>query len=781
MNQWYIVKLKPNAMNKNVMVVLDSSETKSELASTHLQPLDSANSSVSSTSKFVLRPSALATHTNKLSQPVEKDGTGESSNEAVTGSNSDVASTHSSDSGIFNKNDHAITVSSSTDETSLLSSKPKIDSCTNFVFGENIHERVANVNDEASSSNTPNGTNEFSFAHTASAFLAENSKKDSEANNEASSESLTESAKNYESKKVKRTYEEVAVVTGEENESNVLQVNCKLYIFDNTTSNWVEKGRGMLRLNDKTPTDSQAEIQSRLVVRTQGSLRVMLNSKVWPAMSLEKPSPKSIRISAMDADTVKVYLVQTNTKDADQLFMALDWRIRSLKQREKEEVSSANTATKSDDVDSTTDSPTKRLKLDNSCEADTSTANNSVQTSSQSAMSNSLPSCPTPTEQPLVNTSDLGPGDLAQYVTVGQTEEDETKFSVKKFRGASMYNTKFNPKWTAKYPCIIPDENSELCFWCLCCNRSISCKHQGLTDVERHIKTFTHKKFEGRRYSTNSSDCEDEKKKKRKLMITENIEIIMPETDAEEIPTQIIPELCRHYYNLGSMTGGGGALAMKYDSKIYITPSGVEKEKIIGEDLLVADENGKLLKNATSNKNLKMSSCLPNFMHIFKMRTPAEQSSSSTSTLLNKALHLQAPAGQSSLSPSIYAVAAIHTHSKAAILTTTLFDSTHFRITDLQNMKGIKNAVTGRNLKMKDTLSVPIIKNEEEEDEIQVELAEALRNNPETHAILIRKHGLYVWGKNWKETKLMLENFESIFEIANNMKLYRVNSMERKV
>ncbi|KAG1650821.1 Methylthioribulose-1-phosphate dehydratase [Nymphon striatum] len=230
-------------------------------------------------------------------------------------------------------------------------------------------------------------------------------------------------------------------------------------------------------------------------------------------------------------------------------------------------------------------------------------------------------------------------------------------------------------------------------------------------------------------------------------MITENIEIIMPETDAEEIPTQIIPELCRHYYNLGSITGGGGALAMKYDSKIYITPSGVEKEKIIGEDLLVADENGKLLKNATSNKNLKMS-FIPNFMHIFKMRN---------------------------------AVAAIHTHSKAAILTTMLFDSTHFRITDLQNMKDIKNAVTGLNLKMKDTLSVPIIENEEEEDDIQVGLAEALRNNPETHAILIRKHGLYVWGKNWKETKLMLENFESIFEIANNMKLYRVNPMERKV
>lgn len=38
------------------------------------------------------------------------------------------------------------------------------------------------------------------------------------------SELLCESAKKYESRHVKRTYDEVAVITGEEDESNVLQV-----------------------------------------------------------------------------------------------------------------------------------------------------------------------------------------------------------------------------------------------------------------------------------------------------------------------------------------------------------------------------------------------------------------------------------------------------------------------------------------------------------------------------------------------------------------------------
>lgn len=36
--------------------------------------------------------------------------------------------------------------------------------------------------------------------------------------------SLTESAKEYESKQVKRKFDEVTVITGEEEESNVLQV-----------------------------------------------------------------------------------------------------------------------------------------------------------------------------------------------------------------------------------------------------------------------------------------------------------------------------------------------------------------------------------------------------------------------------------------------------------------------------------------------------------------------------------------------------------------------------
>lgn len=45
-------------------------------------------------------------------------------------------------------------------------------------------------------------------------------------------------------------------------------------------------------------------------MRTQGSLRVVLNTKLWPSMTLEKGNEKSLRITAMDADKdIKIYLI----------------------------------------------------------------------------------------------------------------------------------------------------------------------------------------------------------------------------------------------------------------------------------------------------------------------------------------------------------------------------------------------------------------------------------------------------------------------------------------
>lgn len=48
-------------------------------------------------------------------------------------------------------------------------------------------------------------------------------------------------------------------------------------------------------------------------MRTQGSLRVVLNTKIWPGMTIERASAKSVRITAMDTDeNVKVFLIMVS-------------------------------------------------------------------------------------------------------------------------------------------------------------------------------------------------------------------------------------------------------------------------------------------------------------------------------------------------------------------------------------------------------------------------------------------------------------------------------------
>jgi len=141
---------------------------------------------------------------------------------------------------------------------------------------------------------------------------------------------LTDSARELEeARAAKRKYDEVAVVTGEEDELNVLQIYGKLFAFDKVQGTWIERGRGTLRLNDKQ-LENQT-LQSRLVMRTQGSLRVILNTKIWADMTVDKASTKSVRLTAMDGDQIRVFLLMASLKDTETLFNALEWRLATVR------------------------------------------------------------------------------------------------------------------------------------------------------------------------------------------------------------------------------------------------------------------------------------------------------------------------------------------------------------------------------------------------------------------------------------------------------------------
>lgn len=203
-----------------------------------------------------------------------------------------------------------------------------------------------------------------------------------------------------------------------------------------------------------------------------------------------------------------------------------------------------------------------------------------------------------------------------------------------------------------------------------------------------------------------------------------------------EHPFNLIPELCKQFYQLGWVTGTGGGISIKRGNEIYIVPSGVQKERIIGSDLFVMDINGKVIKYPPPEKLLKESQCTPLFYNAY----------------------IKANAG-----------AVIHTHSQAAVLVTLLWD-VEFVITHQEMIKGIKNQVTGKYYKYYDKLVVPIIDNTPEEKDLKNYMLTAMESYPESCAVLVRRHGLYVWGDDWKIAKTMCECYDYLFDISVKMK-----------
>ncbi|XP_065262710.1 ran-binding protein 3-like [Emys orbicularis] len=206
-----------------------------------------------------------------------------------------------------------------------------------FVFGENMVERVLSPQKSPKLHNetdlckkeitsTDAKTFHISYSHSKTFFVKKST--------------LIESAAAYISKPA-QTYllDKVEVITGEEAEHNVLQISCKLFVFNKLSLSWTERGRGSLRLND-TSSNKHGTLQSRLVMRNQGSLRLILNTKLWTQMVIERANRKSLCITATDLEdhSVKVFLIQASSKDTGYLYAAIHHRIVALRSFAEQEL-----------------------------------------------------------------------------------------------------------------------------------------------------------------------------------------------------------------------------------------------------------------------------------------------------------------------------------------------------------------------------------------------------------------------------------------------------------
>ncbi|GAV72310.1 Aldolase_II domain-containing protein/HAD_2 domain-containing protein [Cephalotus follicularis] len=202
----------------------------------------------------------------------------------------------------------------------------------------------------------------------------------------------------------------------------------------------------------------------------------------------------------------------------------------------------------------------------------------------------------------------------------------------------------------------------------------------------------------------------------------------------------LLSQLCRQFYTLGWVSGTGGSIAIKaHDDSvpkpqqlILMSPSGVQKERMEPEDMYVLSANGSFLSSPSPkpypHKPPKCSDSAPVFLKAYEMRN---------------------------------AGAVIHSHGMESCLVTMLNPlSKEFRITHMEMIKGIQGHG------YYDELVVPIIENTAYENELTDSLAKAIEAYPKATAVLVRNHGIYIWGESWISAKTQAECYHYLFDAA---------------
>ncbi|KAI2635030.1 methylthioribulose-1-phosphate dehydratase [Xylaria nigripes] len=220
-------------------------------------------------------------------------------------------------------------------------------------------------------------------------------------------------------------------------------------------------------------------------------------------------------------------------------------------------------------------------------------------------------------------------------------------------------------------------------------------------------------------------------------------------SDDHEHPANLIPSLCAKFWTLGWVTGTGGGCSIRDGDLVYIAPSGVQKELMKASDLYVLSlqQQQPDLKNRTyvrSPPHGKPSQCTPLFLAAFTRRR---------------------------------AGCCIHTHSQWAVLVTLLLEAQGpgrdrlFEINNIEQIKGFgRGFQKSGNLGYHDTLRIPVIENTAHEEDLTEFLEEAMDRYPDTYAVLVRRHGVYVWGDNVHKAKTMCESLDYLFQLAVQMK-----------
>jgi methylthioribulose-1-phosphate dehydratase len=185
-------------------------------------------------------------------------------------------------------------------------------------------------------------------------------------------------------------------------------------------------------------------------------------------------------------------------------------------------------------------------------------------------------------------------------------------------------------------------------------------------------------------------------------------------------------ELGREFHKRGWVLGTSGnfsAVVARDPLRVAITASSLDKGRLQPENILEIDAAGQVVGKTTGKP--------------------------SAETLLHIAIVNSRQAG-----------AVLHTHSVwSTILSDYHIGQGGFFIEGYEMLKGLEGVQTHEHREW-----IPILENSQDMQSLAAETRRTLEENPSVHGFLIRRHGMYTWGKDLTEASRHVEILEFLLE-----------------
>jgi methylthioribulose-1-phosphate dehydratase len=191
---------------------------------------------------------------------------------------------------------------------------------------------------------------------------------------------------------------------------------------------------------------------------------------------------------------------------------------------------------------------------------------------------------------------------------------------------------------------------------------------------------------------------------------------------------QSLCQLSRELYSRGWAVGTSGnfsAVVSREPLRLAITHSGVDKGSITPSQIVLVDDDGKALSGSGR---------------------PSDE------VLLHLAFVTSCEAG-----------AVLHTHSIWSTISSEAYaPEGGLRLHGYEMLKGLEGVHTHDHSEW-----LPIVENSQDMPALAREVRETREQNPHSHGILLRRHGLYTWGKDLAQAKRHLEILEFLVEVTS--------------